>query len=189
MRLPLATAVLFLFVSPQDPVADAQMLKRAQQLAIPVAQHELLKALAGTWDVTVRTTPPGGAESVETGTMVGKTMLGGRYVVLNFTLQLQGKPCEAVQILGFDTLAQQYTASWRDDHSTWSVECRGNVDAANPERMRMRGTLVDARDAAGRPFAFELLLPKPDGKTVEVTVHDTYEGREFLLQKQTWTRR
>ncbi|MEO6593433.1 MAG: hypothetical protein ABIP94_01620, partial [Planctomycetota bacterium] len=100
---------------------------------------------------------------------------------------LRGSDVHAMQILGFDTLRQLYTASWRDDQSTWSVECSGAAAGKTPDLLRLKGTLADARDAAGRPFRLELDLEVKD--RVRVSIFDTHEGKEFLLQVQDWTRR
>jgi hypothetical protein len=113
-------------------------------------------------------------------------------VVLNFVLQLQGTAVEAVQMLGFDTLRQLYTSSWRDDLSTWSVEASGTAGAGAPERLRLQGALADARDPTGRPFRLELdLPPAAAGAAGEVAVrsYDTVDGKEVLMQTQRWTRR
>ncbi len=171
----------------QDPVQQAQMLKQAQQLARLVDPHQRLSKLLGEWNITLRTTPPGGTEQNDRGVVVGKAILGGRYVVLNFNLKLQGNDLEAVQILGFDTLRQHYTASWRDDLSTWSVECSGAPQAQAPDALQLHGTLADARDPTGRPFRLELDLGEKDHVTLRL--FDTHEGSEFLLQTQDWARR
>jgi hypothetical protein len=94
---------------------------------------------------------------------------------------------QAVQVFGFDTLRQCYTASWRDDFSTWSVDASGPPLPDAPDRLVLRGTLVDASDAAGRPFRLEFDLATADRATV--TIHDTVAGAERLVQKQEWVRR
>lgn len=176
---------------PQDPVEHARMLQQAQQLARTYEPHQRLQQLAGAWDVAVRTTVPGQPEVAGRGTVAGKAMLGGRYVVLNFQLDVLGAPLEAVQILGFDNLRQSYTSSWRDDLSTWSVECTGGAEPKEPTKLRLAGQLADARDPAGRPFRLELDLPGLDQAkgAVQVRLFDTIAGREVLVQRQDWTRR
>jgi hypothetical protein len=189
--LGVVPAVLFVLLPPQDPVAHAQMLQQAQQLARTYEPHQRLQQLAGAWDVAVRTTVPGQPEVAGRGSLAGKSMLGGRYVVLNFQLDVQGAPLEAVQILGFDNLRQSYTSSWRDDLSTWSVECAGGAEPKEPTKLRLAGQLADAHDPAGRPFRLELDLPaldQPKG-AVQVRLYDTIGGREVLVQRQDWTRR
>ncbi|MCA8952333.1 MAG: DUF1579 family protein [Planctomycetes bacterium] len=187
--LVVLSALLAVRSGTQDPHVAPETLNAAQRLSRTVPEHERLARLEGAWDVTIRATPPGDEERTERGTVVGKAILGGRYVVLNFQLTFRGEPLEAVQILGYDTLLRQYTSSWRDDHSTWSVECAGPADTDAPERVQLRGTLRDAQNPDGRPFRLALTLPEADGGMVAVSLHDTLEGTEHLLQTQQWTRR
>jgi len=199
MRLALIAVVpvaLFASLLPQDPADHAQMLKQAQQLARTYEPHQRLQQLVSTFDVMVRNTPLGGTASTDRGSVVGKAILGGRYVVLNFQLQVQGHAVEGVLILGFDNLHQRYTASWRDDLSTWAVECAGSPQAAAPQQLRLQGQLTDARDPDGRPFRLEIDLPSPaaDAKDpaaqrVQVRLLDTVGGSLIAVQQQEWTRR
>ena len=119
--------------------------------------------------------------------MVGTAMLGGRYVALRFTMELAGAPFEAMQLLGFDTLRQQYTSSWRDDLSTWAVDASGPLRAEALDQLALAGTLVDARDPTGRPFRMALDLRS--AQQVVVELHDTLDGRDHLVQTQRWTKR
>jgi hypothetical protein len=173
--------------APQDPAADARVLQQAHKLAQPVEHHRLLARLAGEWDVVVHTTPPGGAPRDDRGRVVGALILGGRYVVLDFVLQLRDVKVEAVQILGFDTLRKLWTSSWRDELATWSIEASGPPTADAPARLVMTGALTDARDPTGRPF--RLQLDVVSDAQVAVRLFDSYDGREFEVQRQEWTRR
>jgi hypothetical protein len=186
-KLALAALAAVLFVAPQDPPADARVLQQAHKLAQTVEQHRLLAKLAGEWDVVVHTTPPGGASREDRGRVVGAGILGGRYLVLNFVLQLRDVKVEAVQILGFDTLRKLWTSSWRDELATWSVEASGPPAPDTPNRLVMTGTLVDARDPTGRPF--RLQVDVVGDKQVAVRLFDSYDGKEFEVQRQEWTRR
>lgn len=187
MRTPILFALALLLPPVQDPTREAGMLRTAQQLALPAPEHELLQQLAGEWDVVCTTTPPGGSAQQARGRMVGKAMLGGRYVVLNHAWVQEGGRIEAVQVLGFDTLRGQYTSSWRDDVSTWATECSGAAVDGELRRWVLRGTLADARTPAGRAFRCTFDLRAKD--TVQVELFDAHEGAEVRVQAQTWTRR
>lgn len=180
-------AIALAFLLPQDPGTDPGALQRAHRLARPDAHHERLQRLVGDWDVELTTSGPSGAMRTDRGRVVAKAILGGRYVLAEYTLAIAPVTVAAVQIFGFDALRQLWTASWRDDLSTWSVD--GSGPPADPETgvLVLRGTLADAQDPTGRPFRQVVDLSKPD--TVVVTLYDTHQGREFERQRQRWTRR
>ena len=173
--------------APQDPGPDPAVLQRAKQLSLPTEHHTRLQKVLGEWDVTMRTTLPGRAPRDDRGRLVAASILGGRFLVLNFTLDLQGAKVEAVQILGFDTLRQLYTASWRDSLSTWSIDCSGPPVAATPDVLVMTGTIADARDPEGRPFRLELDLSKD--KAVTARTFETAGDRPVEIQVQHWTKK
>lgn len=184
---PCLLAVVLPLPVAQDPAPRPSVLQRAAELARPAEAHQRLQRLLGRWQVVSTTTIGADAEPrVERGTIEGTSMLGGRYVMLKYALQVEGGGLEAMQLLGFHTLHQLYTSSWRDDHSTWSIECDGPPDAAAPDRLVLHGTLVDVQDPEGRPFRLELDL---GDERVEVRLFDTVGGALVLRQTQQWTRR
>jgi hypothetical protein len=171
---------------PQDPGQQAAMLQRAAQLALPAEPHRRLLRLLGRWNVASTTAAGAGAAArTERGTIDGSSLLGGRYVMLHVRMQIEGGTLEAYQLFGFDTLHQLYTASWRDDHSTWSIECRGAPNALAPDRLVLHGSLTDARDPEGRAFRLELDL---GDERIDVRLFDTVSGELSLRQTQQWTR-
>ncbi|MEC8251839.1 MAG: DUF1579 family protein [Planctomycetota bacterium] len=188
---PLAVALLCLsFAGRQDPKPavrrpDANALRRARELARVAPEHEVFRRLAGSWSVSVRTTSPDGTVHEDAGEVVGRSMLGGRYLALEFSLELQGSSVEALQILGFDTLKGLYTASWRDTGSTWAVDCQGQP-TDDVGKLVLFGSMVDAYTPDGRPFRLE--LDARDRRAVVLRISEGSVGEEVLLQEQRWTR-
>jgi len=174
-------------LAPQDPARQPEVLQRADRVAAVSDAHRRLGRLVGTWTIELRNTPPKSAEQTGSGTVEASPILGGRWIQLAYRFELQGRPVEAMQLLGFDALRQLYTASWRDDLSTWAVDCAGVPLDASPDVLRMHGSLADARDPTGRPFRLEIDLTSKD--IVTARVFDSENGEEFLLQTQTWARR
>lgn len=174
--------------SPVVRQPDGKALQHAQQLSRTTAEHDQLARLAGKWRVSVRTSSDGSGQVREDqGTCVGQAILGGRYVVLNFQLQLQGRKVEAVQLIGFDTLRKVYTASWRDSATTWSIECEGEPGKL-PDVLSLRGLMVDAFTPDGRAFRMELDLGVKDQVDVRIYEQDGAGRGEVLLQEQQWRR-
>lgn len=169
--------------APRGP--DGETLRRAQELSRTTVEHERLQKLAGEWQVTLRTHGPDGKVQEGSGKVLGQSMLGGRYVVLNLKAKMQGHDVEAVQIVGFDTLHLAYTSSWRDNATTWPVECHGGL-GKDADVLTMTGTLHDAHTPTGRGFRLVIDLREPDQVTVKV-----FEDRgldDALLQEQLWQR-
>lgn len=173
--------------APQDPHRDGPLLQKAKELAATGPEHALLAQLAGDWDVIWTTHATGSEAKEERGRASGSLLLGGRYVQVQFRMQSGQVPVQAMQLFGFDTLRQLFTSSWRDDLSTWSVECSGPRPAAGgePSGIELRGTMTDVRDPTGRPFWMRLQI---EAAAVTVELRDTLDGREHVVQRQRWTR-
>lgn len=177
-------------VAVQDPKPnvrrpDAQALRRARELSQTAPEHDVLRRLAGKWKITMRTTAPDGKVHEDTGAVAGQAMLGGRYLALNYELDVQGNEVEALQILGYDTLKGLYTASWRDTGTTWAVRCQGEP-GKELGRLTMHGTMVDAYTPNGRGFRLD--IDARERGEVQVKIWEGMVGKEVLLQEQRWVR-
>ena len=186
-------AALVLLPQPQDPVVPPEALEAAQRLAQPVAEHELLRRLEGAWEIELLVTTPG-ERRTERGSVVGRAILGGRFVVLNYKLVLRGQLLEGVQILGFDTLAGRVhvVVAGRPQHLVGRV----SPAAPRPTGARARAAprsscAIRARSATGRPFRIALTLPRARTRNkVLVSLHDTLDGKEVSsIQTHEWTRK
>ena len=169
--------------APRGP--DGETLRRAQLLSRTSVEHERLQRLAGEWQVTLRTFSADGKVQEASGKILGQSMLGGRYIVLNLKAKMQGQDVEAVQIIGFDTLRKAYTSSWRDNATTWPVACHGGL-GKDADVLTMTGMLHDAYTPNGRGFRLVIDLREKDQVTVKI-----FEERgldETPLQEQIWKR-
>lgn len=185
--LPAFAVLVAAGAAPQEPGRDPAQLRRAQQVAAVGPEHQRLARLVGDWDVAWTNEGRDGHARDARGTAAGKLVLGGRYVQIDSTLQVQGATLHTMQLFGFDALHQQYTSSWRDDLSTWAVDCAGPPPKEQPDLLELSGMLRDVHDPTGRAFRLRLDL-RQEG-VVLVELQDTLDGRDHVLQRQRWTRR
>ena len=168
---------------PDVRVPDGETLRRAQELSRTTVHHDRVKKLTGQWEVTVRSPLPGGKTREDKGTVFGMPILGGRDVARNYKLSILGRDIDALQMVGFDTLRSQYTSTWRDNQTTWSVECAGEP-GKDADLLELAGRLHDAESPDGKPtrLTFDLRTEHQ----VTVRVHTGSGEDAALMQEQVW---
>jgi len=166
-------------------VPDGETLRRAQELSRTDVHHDRIAKLAGQWKVTVRTPMAGGKFREDKGTVIGAPVLGGRYVALNYKLRILGRDIEALQMVGFDTLRSRYTSTWRDNQTTWSLECSGEP-GKDADLLQLSGRLHDAESPDGKPVRVTYDL-RSKGR-VKVQIHTGTGKDEVLMQEQVWSK-
>ena len=122
------------------------MDSRLAQSLEPGGAHHALGALVGEWEGPHRLwIQPGDLheETVMRGTI--RALLGGAFVVHDYSWSVDGEPQEGVALLGFDLRRGEFVSSWID---SWH-----NGTAL----MQMTGT------ATGRPVAVVGSYDAPDG--------------------------
>lgn len=83
--------------------------------SLKTGPHAELAKLVGEWSGTTKTwfEPDKLAdESPMTGTF--RSVLGGRFLIHEYTGEMQGKPIEGTAIIGFDLLTNKYQSAWID---------------------------------------------------------------------------
>ena len=168
---------------PDVRAPDGETLRRAQELSRTTVHHDRVKKLSGQWEVTVRSPLPGGKTREDKGTVFGMPTLGGRYVILSYKMSILGRDIEALQMIGFDTLRSQYTSTWRDNQTTWSVECAGEP-GKEADLLELAGRLHDAESPGGKPtrLTFDLRTEHQ----VTVRIHAGSGEDAVLMQEQVW---
>jgi hypothetical protein len=95
----------------------------AQEMPKPGKEHELLKKMEGTWDVT---TKMGGQESK--GTATYKMDLGGFWLLSTFEGEFGGAKFSGKGTDGYCPIKKKYTATWTDSMSPSMVVLEGTYD-------------------------------------------------------------
>jgi len=104
--------------------------------------HKLLADLAGTWNYTVKmwmNPDPSAKPEVSNGTAVRKSMMDGRYFIMDVTGKMQmpgpdGKKKEmtfkGTGIEGYDNVKQKFVGTWIDNMGTGIMMAEGTYDPA-----------------------------------------------------------
>ena len=118
------------------------MMTQMMELAKPGENHKLLADLAGTWTYTVKMwmNPDPNAKPEESkGTAVRKSMMDGRYFVMDVSGKMQmpgpdGKKKEmtfkGMGIDAYDNVKQKFVSSWIDNMGTGIMMSEGTYDPA-----------------------------------------------------------
>jgi Protein of unknown function (DUF1579) len=121
---------------------DAEMMKTMMDMAKLNDNHKLLTSLDGTWNFTTKMWMDGNTSAKpqeSKGTAVRKSMMGGRYVVMDITGKMKmpgddGKlkdfEFKGQGIDAYDNAKQKFVSSWVDNMSTGIMTSEGTYDPA-----------------------------------------------------------
>jgi hypothetical protein len=163
-RITLSLLVLLAAACSARPAA-------AQEFPKPTAEHERLKAMEGTWEVTINIM---GGESKGKGTLVSKMDLGGFWLFGDFKGDFGGAAFAGRSIDGYDIAKKKYVSVWVDSMSTTPMFMEGTLDK-DGKVMTMEGmgqgfdgkptkikSVTEFKDAD--TIVFTMSAPGPDGK-------------------------
>lgn len=145
--------------TPPDP---AEMMAKMVELGKPSENHKLLAELVGSWDCKVSfQMAPDAPPSVSTGTAVRKSIMDGRYFVMDTATkmqmpgadgQMQAVDFKGMELDGYDNTKGKFFSTWIDNMGTSLLMAEGSYDPASKtftyhlEEELMPGTKTKVRE-------------------------------------------
>jgi hypothetical protein len=166
------------------PPPDMQaMMEAFQKAGTPGAEHGKLAAMAGNYDLTVKSWhSPDAPPATDTGTATRRMILGNRVMVEEVTSQMMGQPYSGQGLHGYDNVTGKYWATWNDSLSTGLMVSEGTCDANlsctytgtyhDPVSKQRQTARMTSRWTDARTEVFEMYGPGPggkEGKMMEIT--------------------
>lgn len=165
-------------VGAQDPGAQPPDMAKMMEMATPGDEHEMLAAMAGSWQQEFgMTMMPGMPEMKSKGESTIKPLLGGRYIMeeVHLDIPMMG-PMDGIQIMGFDKMSGQYVSIWLDSMGTWPTISYGKANDKGV--IETKGMMKDVMSGE-RPFRMTI-QPKGDDESY-AEMFDTIEGKEVRV--------
>ena len=108
-----------------SPFTQAEM-EAMQKAATPGAEHAMIQRMAGSWSVQAKCWMKPELPAEEwTGSAECQPILGGRYLVENFTGVMSMGPYHGHGMLGYNNATKEWEHVWLDDMSTGMIVSRG----------------------------------------------------------------
>jgi hypothetical protein len=141
--------------APSDS-ARQEMIRRAMDRLRAGPEHAVLGALAGgRWTVTSRYADGAGrADVVITGSASTRTVLDGRFLVVEVAARSPRLEADSYTIYGYDRRFGRYTYVGHDSFGTYYVTAAGPYDSTS-RSIRMAG---EARQPNGSAKRYEMVL-------------------------------
>jgi hypothetical protein len=143
-------------------VALAAPVAFAQEGPKPGPEHEMLKKMAGTWDLTMKF---GGGESK--GTVVYKMEPGGLWLSSQLESELFGQKFWGKGLDSYDAAKKKYVGVWVDSMSTSPMVMEGTYDAAK-KTLTMAG---EGPGMDGKPTKYKSVSVMPDDDTINFSMY------------------
>ncbi len=116
---------------------------RSQEPEKPSPEHEVLKKMEGTWDVTMKA---GGTDMK--GTATYKMELGGLWLASTFEVDLFGTKFQGKGLDTYDAKKKKYTSIWADNMSSTPMLMEGTYDKEKKaQTMTGEGPGMDGKPA------------------------------------------
>jgi hypothetical protein len=194
MKLSVAASVLLatmpVFAQEKAPAMTPEMqaqMEAYQKAGTPGMEHGKLAAMAGTYDLTVKSWyAPGASPSTDAGTATRRMILGNRVLVEDVTSSMMGQPFTGQGLHGFDNVTGRYWATWNDSMSTGLMVSDGTCDAQltcaytgthhDPVTKKAQTSRMTSRWTDKTTEVFEMYGPGPDGKETKM-MEITYRKR------------
>ncbi len=171
---------------PQASAAEQAAMAAYAKAGTPGAEHRTLAAMAGDYDLTVKSWYGPGEPAIDTGTATRRMILGDRVLVEEVSAKMMGQPFNGQGLHGFDNVTGKYWSTWNDSMSTGLMVSEGSCDAKGACTYHGRhndalskqpmATRMTTRWADPSTEVFEMYGPGPDGKEAKM-MEITYRKR------------
>lgn len=183
-RVTCAVALLGWLLAPAAAHAQesdsAMAMQRWQAYMAPGPAHEQLAKHAGewTWESTMWMAPDAPPQK-SAGTMSGRMIMDGRYLVEDWNGVVNGMPFQGHGMTGYDNAKGQYFDTWVDNFGTGVMTSWGTLDEAT-HTTTMNGSAMDPIAGKEQPvrsvtkevdddnFVLEMYGAGPDGKEMKM---------------------
>jgi hypothetical protein len=97
---------------------EKAMMEIYMGLGTPGAPHKMLESLAGTWTAKSRMGMETENPMEDAGVSEQKVILGGRFLLQEYTGRMMGAPFTGIGYTGYDNQTRKYVSTWIDSTST-----------------------------------------------------------------------
>jgi hypothetical protein len=173
--------------STQKKTMDMQtMMEVYQEMATPGDPHKLLAGMAGSWSVkSMCSMEPGKPPMESTGTSEQKMILGGRFLLQEFSGEVMGSPFTGIGVIGYDNHAGKYMSTWMDTMGTGIYYFEGTAGADRKTITQK----CSCNDPVQGPVEWRSVTRIVDDDTLEFEMYSTDQsGKEQKMAEMTYTR-
>ena len=184
----------------KDPAGDAKQAAASDKpdpakefqaflaMSKPGKEHELLKQMAGEFDVDVEMvmqpgTPPQKSKGKEKSRMV----MGGRYLQGDYTGEVMGTPFHGASLMGYDNFKKKYFSAWVDDMSTGMMLGEGTA-SPDGKTITMSGEYDEPMTGKKRKYRWVTRIDNPDKYTFTWFDADQDGKNEYRMMHNVYTR-
>jgi len=171
-------ALFWMVSSDETKLTRTMTHERFQKSMAPGSPHHLLSRLVGEWEGTARTwfEPDKLAdESPITGTI--RSILGGRFVLHEYTSQVMGSSLSGMATLGYHLDEQRFTMSWIDTfHMGTGLMYSTSTTLGTQDGFSVLGSYADPQ--GGKPWGWRTDIELPAPEQLVITHHNiTPDGK------------
>ncbi len=151
------------------------MMEKWKEFATPNENHQVLGALVGDWDYTIKWwMSPDAKPEISKGTSEVEWIMGGRFIQHEVEGTSMGQPFEGLGVTGYDNEKKQYQSTWIDNMGTGIMTASGSYDAKT-KTITDQGTFTCPGEGQKsfravtkfidpNNFTYEWFMAGPDGK-------------------------
>jgi hypothetical protein len=170
------------------PGMDPKLMQAMEAYATPGAEHQKLKALAGSWDVAVKFwMDPKAPPQEMKGKSEMKMVLNDHYLMNEFSGDMGGMPFAGIGYIAYNNSLKKYEQVWMDNMSTGLItgsgaaDKEGTITFAQQSTNALKGKLDKGRDIwkieGDKKIVSEMWGPPPKG------------GKEYKMLEITYTKK
>ncbi len=126
---------------PQDPKnAMAKMMAKAKRYTQPGKYHKVLERFIGKWNTEMRLFMGKEPTAAEKGTAENTWLMEGRWLQMQSTGTMMGRPLNSFWLMGYDNFKQSYVATGVSNFDTSMNRSEGDLDKSG-KTMLLYGTI------------------------------------------------
>ena len=167
-------------------MSEEEMMKKWQEIGALSQEHKDLAKSVGKWNATVTMWMAPGAPPMESkGSAEFRPILGGRFIVQDFTGDFMGQEFHGMGMAGYDKFKKLYVASWQDDMSTALYTMTGKKTAKGVEYMG----LMDEPMTGEKNKKSKSMVRWENDDTMYYEMYDKAKGKEWMAMQIKYTRK